>query len=76
VLNALYDKPECFPGKVQSGALRIFLLRILMLAMGKSRIERRIRLAQEKGSLRAQRELNRLGCLRREQAAPPGVVPP
>jgi hypothetical protein len=75
VLNALYDKPERFPGKVQSGALRIFLVSILMFAMGKSRAERRIRLAREKGGLRAQRELNRLGCSRREPAVPPGNVP-
>jgi glycosyltransferase involved in cell wall biosynthesis len=75
VLNALYDRPEHFPGQIQSGALRIFLLSILMFASGKSRAERRIRLAREKGGLRAQRELKRLGCFRREPAAPPGVVP-
>ena len=59
VLNALYDRPEHFPGQIQSGALRIFLLSILMFASGKSRAERRIRLAREKGGLRAQRELKR-----------------
>jgi glycosyltransferase involved in cell wall biosynthesis len=61
VLNAIYNKPEHFPGQIQSGALRIFLLRIFMLAMGKSRAERRIRLATEKGQLRAHRDLKRLG---------------
>ena len=61
VLNALYDKPECFPGQMQFGAGRIFLLSALMFVTGKSRAERRIRLAREKGGLRARRELIRLG---------------
>ena len=72
VLGALYDRPEHFPGQIQSGGLRIFLLSILMFAMGKSRAERRIRLAREKGGLRAQRELKRLGCFQRK---PAGNVP-
>ena len=75
VLNAIHDKAGHFPGQMQSGALKIFLLRILMFVTGKSRVERRIRLAREKGGLRAQRELKRLGNFRRESAAPPDVVP-
>ncbi len=61
VLNSIYDKPQLFPGQVRSGNLRILLLQILMLATGKSRAERRIRIAQERGGLRARRDLARLG---------------
>jgi hypothetical protein len=59
VMNAIY-KSEPFPGQIQSGALRIFLLGIVLLVSGKGRVERRIRLAQEKGQLRAHRDLERL----------------
>jgi hypothetical protein len=75
VLSAIHDKAKRFPGQVQTGALRIFLLRMLMFATGRSRAERRIRLAQEKGALRARRDLKRLGHFRREPDAPSGVVP-
>jgi glycosyltransferase involved in cell wall biosynthesis len=61
VLSAIHDNPENFPGRVQSGAWRIFLLRLVMLASGKSRPERRIRLALEKGRLAAQRDLAQTG---------------
>jgi hypothetical protein len=61
MLSAIHDKAKRFPGQIQTGVLRILLLRILMLVTGKSRAERRIRLAQEKGSLRARRDLVRLG---------------
>jgi len=64
VLSAVYDKPQPFPGQIQTGVLRILLLQILMLAMGKSRAERRIRIAKEKGGLRAQRDLKRLNYRR------------
>ena len=60
VLSAIHDKAKPFPGQIQTSSLRIFLLRLLMLATRKSRAERRIRLAQEKGALRARRDLNRL----------------
>lgn len=66
-LSAIYDKPQIFAGQIQTGKLRIFLLQILMLITGKSRAERRIRLARERGGLRAQRDLARLG--RSEPAA-------
>ena len=59
VTDTIY-KAESFPGKLQSGALRIFLLRILMLITGKSRAERRIRLALEKGRARGGRELRQM----------------
>ncbi len=60
MLTAIHDKAKRFPGQIQTGGLRIFLLRILMLATGKSRAERRIRIALEKGGLRARRDLIRL----------------
>jgi hypothetical protein len=61
VLDALHSKPEEFAGQIQSGVLRTFALRILMFVMGRSRAERRIRLAIERGRMRALRELKRLG---------------
>ena len=64
VLNALYDQPERFPGQMQYGAGRFFLLSVLMFVTGRSRAERRIRLAREKGGLRAQRDLKRLNYRR------------
>jgi hypothetical protein len=60
VLSAIHGGANQFPGQIQTGGLRIFLLRLLMFATGRSRAERRIRLAQEKGALRARRDLNRL----------------
>jgi hypothetical protein len=63
VTDIIYGK-EHFPGKIQSGALRIFLLSLVMFASGKSRAERRIRLAWEKGRSRASRELRQIGYSR------------
>ena len=59
VMDTIY-KREQFPGQMRAGALRIFLLQFLMLITGKSRAERRIRLAIEKGTLQGLRHLKRL----------------
>ena len=75
VISAIHDQAGYFPGQMPSGAMKIFLLRILMFVTGKGRVERRIRLAQEKGGLRARRELKRLGGFQRAPAAQPGAVP-
>lgn len=64
MLEAIYRTENSFPGRIQSSALRVFLLRMLMLATGKSRIERKIRLAREEGRLQAQRDLARSERLR------------
>jgi hypothetical protein len=56
VVNSLY-KPQQSAGKFLQGGMRIFLLNILLFAVGKSRAERRIRLAEEKGRWRARRGL-------------------
>lgn len=64
MLGAIHDNTATLhPGQVRMGVRRILLLRILMLMTGKSRVERRIRLAREKGGLRARRDLARLGRL-------------
>ncbi len=65
VISAIHNRSEQFPGRIQSGALRIFLLRIFMFLSGKSRAERRIRLAIERGQMRAYRDLERLGYRQR-----------
>ena len=63
VIEAIHKNAPA-PGRVRAGALRIFLLRILLFVTGKNRAERRIRLAMKKGALRASRDLNRLDYLR------------
>ena len=60
VTDAIYGA-EHFPGKMQSGALRVLLLKILMFVTGRPRAERRIRLAWEKGRARAYHELRQTG---------------
>lgn len=59
VLETIYKNAPA-PGRLRAGSLRIFILRILMFVTGKNRIERRIRLAMERGALQASRDLNRL----------------
>ena len=61
ILSAIYEKENPFPGQIRSGALRVFLLKIVMLVTGKSRIEREIRMARENGRLQAERDLARSG---------------
>jgi hypothetical protein len=61
MLNAIHGKPDPFPGKIQAGILRLFLLHLFLIVSGKGRVERRIRLAMEKGRMRAQTELKRVG---------------
>lgn len=63
ILSAIYEKENSFPAEAHSSALRVFLLRMHMLATGKSRIERAIRMAREEGRLQAKRELARSGYL-------------
>jgi len=62
ILEQLHSRPDVHPGRLQTGRLRFWLLRAYLLVSGKSRVERRIRLAQEKGKLRALRELKRSGA--------------
>jgi glycosyltransferase involved in cell wall biosynthesis len=60
MLGAIHDRAKLHPGQIQMGIRRLLFLQILMWITGKSRAERRIRLAKEKGGLRAQRDLARL----------------
>jgi Glycosyl transferase family 2 len=64
IVAAIHDQRRRQPGELGSSALKIFLLRIMMIASGKSRAERVIRLAEERGRLAARRELERLGPLK------------
>jgi glycosyltransferase involved in cell wall biosynthesis len=61
ILNAVHGKQEPFPGQLQAGSLRFFLLNCYLRVSGKNRVERRIRLAMEKGRLRAHQHLLRIG---------------
>lgn len=61
VVTAIHDCQKHYPGQFGTSALKIFLLRIFMFAGRKSRAERRIRLAEERGRLAARRDLERLG---------------
>lgn len=70
VLNAIHGKAEVIPGQIQSGRLRYLLLKTFLLVSGKSRVERRIRLATERGRMRAINELNRLGHHQTKPAKP------
>lgn len=63
MLDAIHQM-ESHPGKIRSTTLKIFLLRMFMLVAGKSRVERRIRMAEERGRLIAYHELGRMGYIR------------
>ena len=56
VLNVLHQ-PGFSPGRPRWGGARLWVKNWLWRAAGKSRVERQLRLAEEKGKLRAQREL-------------------
>jgi glycosyltransferase involved in cell wall biosynthesis len=56
VLNALYQ-PGLLPKESRWGNARIFVKSFLWRAAGKCRVEGRLRVAEEKGKLRAQRDL-------------------
>jgi len=66
VVTAIHDRQRHFPGQFGSSALKIFLLGVLMFAGRKSRVERKIRLAQERGRLAARRDLEHLGYFKQE----------
>ena len=66
ILSAIHDKDANAPGQARS-TLKRFLLPAKMLAQGKSREERRIKLAEERGKRAALRELQRPGLLKRKQ---------
>jgi len=51
------NQPGVSPKPPRGGTVRIWVKNILWRAAGKSRVERRLRLAEEKGKLRAQQEL-------------------
>lgn len=59
VVDAVRSQRKAHPRKVPTSLLRCWLLRAYLLFSGKSRTERRIRMAMEKGKLRAVRELQR-----------------
>ncbi|MGA2243779.1 MAG: glycosyltransferase [Verrucomicrobiota bacterium] len=66
ILNAVYRdalkvQAPPSPGQFRAGKLRFLLLNAGLLALGKNRVERRMRLALEKGRLRAKNDLRRLG---------------
>ena len=61
VMSRIYQAGQV-PGKIPLGNLRLVLLNLLLLASRKSRAERRIRLAQEKGQLRAQQDFAQGQC--------------
>ena len=59
ILSAIHDKEARNPGPVKN-ALKPLLLPIKLLAQGKSRVERRLKLAEERGKRAALRELAHL----------------
>ncbi len=59
VMNAI-NQPGVLPPPTRWGNARLWVKNVLWRAAGKSRVERRLRLAEEKGKLRAQRELARI----------------
>ena len=61
ILAAIHDKDARASGRLGTTALKLFIRRILWL--GKNHVERRIRLAEERGKLAACRELQRSGYL-------------
>ena len=60
ILVAIHDPERQFAGELRVSALKIFLLHLQMLAMGKNRVGRRIKLAEQRGRLAARRDLERL----------------
>jgi hypothetical protein len=63
ILLAIHDKKRQRPGQFTPGAVKAFLKRLALWR--KSRTERVIKLAEERGRLAAQRELERLGFFNR-----------
>jgi glycosyltransferase involved in cell wall biosynthesis len=61
ILVAIHDKERWSPGEFRSSALKMFLLWAAMFVAGKGRVERRIRLAEERGKLAARRDLQQMG---------------
>ena len=59
VLKAIHHREGL--AQLQSGGLKNFLLPIVMTATGKSRVQKRIRLAEERGRTAALRDLQALG---------------
>lgn len=66
ILNAIHGTNRTYPGQLAAGELKIFLLRLAMLAAGKSSAERRIKTAEERGRAAAWRDLRRLGYFDRK----------
>ncbi len=62
ILNAIHGNDRWYPGQFGSSGLKIFLLRLIMFAAGKSRAERTIKLAEERGRLAARKDLRRLNA--------------
>jgi glycosyltransferase involved in cell wall biosynthesis len=62
ILTAIHAEERWMPGRFGSSALKIYLLQISMFAARKSRAERVIKLAEERGRLAARRDLERLNA--------------
>jgi glycosyltransferase involved in cell wall biosynthesis len=62
ILNAVHGKQEPIPGQIEAGRLRYLLLQAFLLISGKNRVERRIRLASEKGRMRGVKDLKHMRC--------------
>jgi glycosyltransferase involved in cell wall biosynthesis len=60
ILERIHCPGEMHPGRIPASRLRFWLLYAFLLVSGKNRAERRIRMAMEKGRLRAIQDLNRL----------------
>lgn len=61
ILVAIHDQERRFVGEFGISPFKLFFLRLAMLAAGKSRAERRLRLAEERGKLAARRDLKKMG---------------
>lgn len=68
ILTAVHDtlqwNQKRYPHIYQKNKLKIFLLGIFMLVMRKNRVERRLKLAEERGCYAALKKLERLGDFR------------
>lgn len=60
ILKAVHFKNQVILERQQTTPLRFWLMWLFLLVSGKSRVERRIRLAMEKGRSRAGKDLDRL----------------
>ncbi len=62
ILERLYNKSVAYPGQLRSGHIRLVLVSLLLLATGRPRTERRIRMAIERAKLAAARDWEAAQC--------------